>query len=146
LLEVSNIIVGVIYEYYVPNLNVSVGGGGRYDLLIEYYGGFHTPATGCALGIDRIALIQNIKVNYQKILCIIYSLNINEKLIQFLFKIVSELKEVNCIVNIDTTNHSLKEALSEASKKKDKLFPNNWRKRIREKIVVIVRDMLTKNQ
>lgn len=32
----------------------SVAGGGRYDKLIELYGGQPTPATGISLGIDRI--------------------------------------------------------------------------------------------
>ena len=33
-----------------------LGGGGRYDRLIELFGGEPTPAVGCAHGIDRIAL------------------------------------------------------------------------------------------
>ncbi len=36
----------------------AVGGGGRYDGLIELLGGHATPAAGFALGIDRIALLR----------------------------------------------------------------------------------------
>lgn len=32
----------------------SLGGGGRYDYLIEELGGEHTPAVGFALGMDRV--------------------------------------------------------------------------------------------
>ncbi len=47
---------GLIFEIYVPEVDIALGGGGRYDGLIELFGGEHTPATGVALGIDRIAL------------------------------------------------------------------------------------------
>jgi len=47
---------GLIYEYKSDKLNVSIGGGGRYDNLTEVYGGPPEYSTGLALGIDRIAL------------------------------------------------------------------------------------------
>jgi len=47
---------GMIFEVYVPELDTALGGGGRYDRLIEVFGGEPTPATGVAHGLDRIAL------------------------------------------------------------------------------------------
>ena len=47
---------GMIFEVYIPELDIALGGGGRYDRLIEAFGGEATPATGVAHGIDRIAL------------------------------------------------------------------------------------------
>ncbi len=47
---------GFIFEVESSALGLSVGGGGRYDTLISLYGGPSTPATGFALGIDRIHL------------------------------------------------------------------------------------------
>ncbi len=47
---------GMIFEVYTPELDVALGGGGRYDRLIEAFGGEATPATGVAHGLDRIAL------------------------------------------------------------------------------------------
>jgi histidyl-tRNA synthetase len=47
---------GLIFEVYIPELEIALGGGGRYDRLIEVFGGDSTPAVGCAHGIDRIAL------------------------------------------------------------------------------------------
>ncbi len=35
---------------------ISLGGGGRYDKLVEYMGGQKTPATGWGLGIERMIL------------------------------------------------------------------------------------------
>ena len=47
---------GMIFEVYIPELDIALGGGGRYDKLIEVFGGEPTPATGVAHGLDRIAL------------------------------------------------------------------------------------------
>lgn len=48
---------GMIVEAYVPELKgLALGGGGRYDKLIELFGGEPTPAVGIALGPDRIVL------------------------------------------------------------------------------------------
>ncbi|AEM39159.1 histidyl-tRNA synthetase [Pyrolobus fumarii 1A] len=44
---------GIIFEVKVPGFPVSIAGGGRYDTLIELYGGEHMPATGFAIGLDR---------------------------------------------------------------------------------------------
>ena len=47
---------GMIFEIYIPELEIALGGGGRYDKLIEAFGGEPTPAVGCAHGIDRVAI------------------------------------------------------------------------------------------
>lgn len=48
---------GFIFEIYVPNLDLALGGGGRYDKLVELFGGEPTFAVGVAHGIDRIMLV-----------------------------------------------------------------------------------------
>ena len=47
---------GIIFEVFTPELEIALGGGGRYDKLIELFGGEPTPAVGVAHGIDRIML------------------------------------------------------------------------------------------
>jgi len=47
---------GMIFEIYIPGLDIALGGGGRYDKLIELFGGEPIPAVGVAQGIDRIVL------------------------------------------------------------------------------------------
>ena len=47
---------GMIFEAYIPGLEIALGGGGRYDKLIELFGGEPIPAVGVAQGIDRIVL------------------------------------------------------------------------------------------
>jgi histidyl-tRNA synthetase len=45
---------GPIWELTAPGVSGSMGGGGRYDHLIEQLGGPDVPATGTSLGIERI--------------------------------------------------------------------------------------------
>src|ERR1700735_4103113 len=45
---------GPIWERTAPGVAGSMGGGGRYDHLIEQLGGPDVPATGTSLGIERI--------------------------------------------------------------------------------------------
>ena len=47
---------GMIFEVYIPGLEIALGGGGRYDKIIEAFGGESTPSVGCAHGIDRVAI------------------------------------------------------------------------------------------
>jgi histidyl-tRNA synthetase len=47
---------GIIFESYIPGLDIALGGGGRYDKLIQLFGGEPIPAVGVAQGIDRIVL------------------------------------------------------------------------------------------
>ncbi len=44
---------GTVFEVAVKD-SPSVGGGGRYDKLVESYGGKPTPAVGCSFGIERL--------------------------------------------------------------------------------------------
>lgn len=47
---------GVLFEGYSPELGYGLLGGGRYDKLLGQFG-FPCPATGFALGMDRLALV-----------------------------------------------------------------------------------------
>ena len=57
---------GMIFEAYIPELDIALGGGGRYDRLIEAFGGEPTPATGVAHGLDRIVLAMQMQNTAQK--------------------------------------------------------------------------------
>jgi len=50
---------GVVFEASVPNMGLSLGGGGRYDNLIEKFGGLKVPAIGFALGVEKCLLALN---------------------------------------------------------------------------------------
>ncbi|MGI6412909.1 MAG: ATP phosphoribosyltransferase regulatory subunit [Syntrophomonadaceae bacterium] len=53
---------GVIFEGYSPQLGYGLLGGGRYDNLMGQFG-LNRPSTGFAIGIDRLALVLDKKVN-----------------------------------------------------------------------------------
>ena len=44
---------GMVFEAYAPGVGYSLAGGGRYDNMLKDFG-FDCPATGFALGIERI--------------------------------------------------------------------------------------------
>lgn len=44
-----------VFEFYAKDDNLALGGGGRYDKLVELMGGRETPALGGAMGVERIA-------------------------------------------------------------------------------------------
>jgi histidyl-tRNA synthetase len=45
---------GPIWEVVAPGVAGSIGGGGRYDHLIEQLGGPDVPGTGASIGVERI--------------------------------------------------------------------------------------------
>lgn len=51
---------GIVFEGYSPDLGYGLLGGGRYDNLMAEFG-YPCPATGFALGLDRLALVLKCK-------------------------------------------------------------------------------------
>jgi histidyl-tRNA synthetase len=54
---------GVIFEVTHPSVSFSIAGGGRYDNLVQLYGGPSTPSIGFAIGVERVlSVLQNLKI------------------------------------------------------------------------------------
>ena len=51
-----NYYTGLVFEGFTAELGYNICGGGRYDNLIEKYGGEKIPAVGFAVGLERIRL------------------------------------------------------------------------------------------
>lgn len=45
---------GLIFEVYGPLADIALAGGGRYDKLVELFGGRPIPSVGAAIGITRV--------------------------------------------------------------------------------------------
>jgi histidyl-tRNA synthetase (EC 6.1.1.21) len=45
---------GIVFEAFAGEYKLAVGGGGRYDDLLELYSGIKTPALGFAIGVERL--------------------------------------------------------------------------------------------
>ncbi|MEZ0318698.1 MAG: histidine--tRNA ligase [Pyrobaculum sp.] len=45
---------GIVYEAFAGEYKLAVGGGGRYDDLLQLYSGVKTPSLGFAIGVERL--------------------------------------------------------------------------------------------
>ncbi|MCD6340973.1 MAG: histidine--tRNA ligase [Desulfurococcales archaeon] len=91
---------GFIFEVLTPYINVSIGGGGRYDTLISLYGGPKTPGTGFSIGIDRtyIALKQaGIRVGSTMKRCMLIA-SIEDY--SYIDKVASKLRSMGVVVDV----------------------------------------------
>jgi histidyl-tRNA synthetase len=111
---------GTIFEIYIPGLEIALGGGGRYDKLIEAFGGESTPAVGCAHGIDRIAIaLQTQKTApAKKMERKVVVLPITEALKSEALKIAEELRAAGVTVEFEVMGRKMAKALEDADKRK----------------------------
>jgi histidyl-tRNA synthetase len=110
---------GMIFEVYVPDLNIALGGGGRYDRLIELFGGAPTPAVGVAHGLDRILLAMKeqkpgLKGEETKKVVII---PIGDELRGEALRISQKLRESNLNVEVEVMGRKMAKALEDANRR-----------------------------
>lgn len=89
---------GVVFEGYSPDLGYGLLGGGRYDKLLGQFG-FPCPATGFALGMDRLALI----LDHQEKEPPRYLVGGND--FEAMVKKADELRQQGCIVELDLLSY-----------------------------------------
>ena len=111
---------GMITEAYVPELEgLALGGGGRYDKLIELFGGEPTPAVGVAMGPDRIVLAtekQNINLTQKKENRILV-VPIKPEMKTQAFEIASKLRRQGIVAEIEVMGRELSKALADADRR-----------------------------
>jgi histidyl-tRNA synthetase len=110
---------GMIFEIYIPQLEIALGGGGRYDRLIEAFGGEPTPAVGCAHGIDRIAIAlqtQNaaLTIKTEKRAVVI---PISESIKTEALKIAQSLRDQGVSAEFEVMGRKMGKALEDADKR-----------------------------
>ncbi|UCC28541.1 MAG: ATP phosphoribosyltransferase regulatory subunit, partial [Candidatus Bathyarchaeota archaeon] len=111
---------GMIFEAYVPELSSALCGGGRYDKLIELYGGEPTPAVGVAQGIDRIILATDKQKTKGKTIGKkrIIVIPVNTEMRTSAFEITSMLRDAMIRTEIDVVGRTVSRALSDADRRK----------------------------
>lgn len=57
---------GTVYEAYADGFGGAIGGGGRYDKMIEKLIGINVPAVGFGMGFERVCIILNEQGKMQK--------------------------------------------------------------------------------
>jgi histidyl-tRNA synthetase len=138
---------GVIFEVTVPELDVALGGGGRYDRLIEVFGGEQTPAVGVAHGLDRIALaLQTQKIALQsergKRVVVI---PVQEALKGDAIRISQMLRDAGFLVEFEVMGRKMGKALEDADRRKMD-YAVIVGEREMEKGAVVVRDLAKHEQ
>ena len=109
---------GIIFEVQIPEFEISLGGGGRYDRLIELFGGISTPAVGVAHGLDRINLalqIQGISVEDQNLKRVVV-IPVTKDLSMKALDISEKLRNSGIFVEFEVMGRKVGRALEYASK------------------------------
>ncbi len=109
---------GFIFETLVSGSEDlgSVASGGRYDTLIEKYGGQPTPATGVGIGVER--LLEIVKDKFEKQSKLIYIAPVSNKEKKKAIEIADSLRESGLNCETDIVNRSLSAQLKYASAQK----------------------------
>jgi len=110
---------GIIFEVYVPDVDVALAGGGRYDGLIELFGGEPTPAVGVALGLDRLMLAVNKQKTFEKTATEnrVLVIPVNEDLRGKAFEVSSKLRESGISVEVEVMGRTVSKTLSDADRR-----------------------------
>jgi histidyl-tRNA synthetase len=138
---------GLIFEVEAPGLDLALGGGGRYDKLIELFGGEPTPAVGVAHGIDRIMLamqMQNAapKVKGEKRVMVI---PVREELRRDVLKVSRMLRVAGIRVEVEVVGRKMTKALEDADRRKMDFVVIVGEKELKDDAVVI-RDLAKRKQ
>ncbi|NJE85519.1 histidine--tRNA ligase [Thermococcus sp. CX2] len=141
----------VVFEAIAPNdLGIgSIGGGGRYDNLIEVFGGKPTPATGFAIGIERLIPILESKglIPEPKLRPDVYVVPIGKdlELRAKAIEIAQNLRKKGITADYDLMGRKLKKALDYAGRLDVPIVVLVGKKDLAEGRVT-VRDMVTGEQ
>jgi histidyl-tRNA synthetase len=138
---------GMIFEVYIPELDIALGGGGRYDRLIEVFGGESTPAVGIAHGLDRITLAMQmqktaISTRREKTAMVI---PVKQELKAEALKISQMLREAGVAVEFEVMGRKMAKALEDADRRKMDYAVIVGKRELNEGAVV-VRDLTKREQ
>src|SRR3989338_5060202 len=82
-----------VFEISLEGAKWSVAGGGRYDNLIETFGGNPVPATGISLGIERLFELLKAE-SRQKTLSRVYIANVNNEVKKDVLQLSKNLRNI----------------------------------------------------
>ncbi|MCS7098643.1 MAG: histidine--tRNA ligase [Candidatus Methanomethyliaceae archaeon] len=112
---------GPVFEIEAEERQIgSIAGGGRYDNLIEKFGGSAAYATGISLGIERLYEIlgEKIAAKINKSNTKVFIANVNEELLEESIKIYRRIIEFGIPAEIDLMRRKLSRQLEYANAKK----------------------------
>ncbi len=134
------------YESNVKSIG-AIGGGGRYDNLLNEIGGPSINAIGFALGMDRIIDVineENITIPKDNNLDI-YILTINESENEYALELAQNLRMCGYKVDLDITGKTMKNKFKESDRYNSKYIIIIGDEEVKTNMLVI-RDNLTKEE
>ncbi|MFB3888323.1 MAG: histidine--tRNA ligase [Candidatus Bathyarchaeia archaeon] len=139
---------GVIFEVYVPELDIALGGGGRYDRLIEAFGGEPTPATGVAHGLDRTVLaLQSQKAALKREpLKRVVVVPVKEEQKGEALKIAQMLRNAGIPTKFEVMGRRMTKALEDADKRKEADYAVIVGERELKEDKVVLKDLAKRTQ
>ena len=138
---------GMIFEVNIPELDIALGGGGRYDRLIEVFGGEPTPAVGVAHGLDRIVLamqMQKISASSRQEKTAVV-IPVKQELKVEALKLAHFLREAGVSVEFEVMGRKMAKALEDADKRKVDYAVIVGERELKEGTVVL-RDLAKREQ
>ncbi|MEM3586388.1 MAG: histidine--tRNA ligase [Candidatus Jordarchaeaceae archaeon] len=110
---------GAVFEGFVKDLGIAIGGGGRYDELVGQFGGESFPATGFAIGVDRCHLALekqgfNFPLKKRPQILVLYT---DRSLKGEAIKLSINLREYGMSTEIDVLERKLGKGLEQANKR-----------------------------
>jgi len=110
---------GAVFEGFVQDLGIALGGGGRYDELVRQFGGESFPATGFAIGVDRCHLALekqgfNFPLKKRPQILVLYT---DQDLKGEAIKISMNLREYGTPTETDILERKLSKGLEQANKR-----------------------------
>ena len=130
---------GIIFESYIPDLDIALGGGGRYDKLIQLFGGEPIPAVGVAQGIDRIVLAitkQNFSLKTAKERSVVV-ISVKEESMAKVLELSAMLRSSGLPVEVAVMGRSISRALTDADRRGVSYAVIVGPKELKEKKVVL---------
>lgn len=132
-------------ERNVEGAQSALGGGGRYDLLVEEMSGRPTPAAGVAIGIDRTVAVlkayaEKRNLNLPKTQCDIFFAQLGDRAKGRALKMLDDLRSSGLKVGFNLYKNSLKTQLEAANDLKVPYALILGQKEVQEG-TIIIRDM-----
>ena len=107
-----------VFEFPSKSLGFALGGGGRYDGLVEEFGGKPTPGLGFGLGLDRIMMALEVQqVEFPQLSkCEMYIATMGEEAQKKAFLLLDELHRCGIPADTDLCGRGLKAQMKYADK------------------------------
>jgi histidyl-tRNA synthetase len=105
----------IVFEFKIKGENSSLGGGGRYDHLIEMYGGKSINAVGASIGVDRLLDILNFKNSKEYSPSQVFIANVKKENYNYALSVANELRANGINTDLNASERNISNQLSYAN-------------------------------